>query len=255
MDYGILGERARMSDVPTAECELRLARLSSTGDKPAADELFERNLRLVFRMSRQWGSFLRARDGRAEDLVQAGCVGLWRAVQKFDPGRGVRFVTYAGHWIRAEMRYHVMRTLSLKRGGPEARYFSGVGSAMDALEKSGEDVTDEALADALEMTPDQLRITRSRLRDGAVELADSIGSHCDVEEHVAARMLVRDLVGARDEVASRFGDAYLQVLDHRVLCEDPVSGRELATILGVTRQRVSQVEIRLRRFLRGYLDR
>ena len=94
---GFLGEMARVP-LLTAADERRLALRVERGDLAAKQRMIEANLRLVVHIAR---SFQRADHGLAlADLVQEGTFGLVRAVEKFDPRRGLRFSTYATIWIR-----------------------------------------------------------------------------------------------------------------------------------------------------------
>ena len=99
-DPGFAGFLAEMARVPllTAADERRLALRVERGDLAAKQRMIEANLRLVVHIAR---SFQRADHGLAlADLVQEGTFGLVRAVEKFDPRRGLRFSTYATIWIR-----------------------------------------------------------------------------------------------------------------------------------------------------------
>ena len=90
----------------TAEQEAELGRLSRAGDRDARDRLVECNLGLVFRIARDFAG----RGLDPEDLAAEGNLGLIRAAQDFDPSFGVRFSTYAAHWIRQAIRAAIMNT-------------------------------------------------------------------------------------------------------------------------------------------------
>jgi RNA polymerase sigma-B factor len=97
---------------PDDDLEL-FARYRSTGDVALRDEIFSRHLSLVDSYSRNF-----ARTGAAErdDLVQVGYLGLLGAIERFDPERGVKFSTYAGHCVDGEIRHFIRdKTESIRR--------------------------------------------------------------------------------------------------------------------------------------------
>jgi RNA polymerase sigma-32 factor len=92
--------------VLSAEHERDLAvRLRDTGDLEAARELVMSHLRFVVRIARGYSGYGLALG----DLVQEGNIGLMKAVKRFDPNAGVRLVSYAVHWVRAEMHEFILR--------------------------------------------------------------------------------------------------------------------------------------------------
>jgi RNA polymerase primary sigma factor len=80
----------------TPQAERALAKKTSRGEKAALEELVLRNLRLVI----YWAKRYRSTGLPLQDLIQEGNIGLMRAAEKFDPGKGTRFSTYASWWIR-----------------------------------------------------------------------------------------------------------------------------------------------------------
>ena len=92
--------------VLSAEEERSLAlRLQSDGDLDAARELVMSHLRFVVRVARGYSGYGLALN----DLIQEGNIGLMKAVKRFDPDAGVRLVSYAVHWVRAEIHEYVLR--------------------------------------------------------------------------------------------------------------------------------------------------
>ncbi|MFB3090316.1 MAG: RNA polymerase factor sigma-32, partial [Gammaproteobacteria bacterium] len=90
----------------SAEEERMLAeRYSKHGDIDAARQLVMSHLRFVVRVARGYSGY----GLPLADLIQAGSVGLLRAVKRFDPSIGVRLVSFAVHWIRAEMHEYILR--------------------------------------------------------------------------------------------------------------------------------------------------
>ncbi len=90
----------------TAEEEYELAtRLQENGDVDAAQRLILSHLRFVNRIAKGYSGY----GLPVADLVQEGNIGLMKAVKRFDPDKGVRLVSFAVHWIRAEIHEYVIR--------------------------------------------------------------------------------------------------------------------------------------------------
>ena len=90
----------------SAEQERSLAmRLQNEGDLDAARDLVMSHLRFVIRIARGYSGYGLALG----DLVQEGNIGLMKAVKRFDPNAGVRLVSYAVHWVRAEIHEFILR--------------------------------------------------------------------------------------------------------------------------------------------------
>jgi RNA polymerase primary sigma factor len=89
-----------MPDLLTAQEERTLLAAAQAGDQSARDELVERNLKLVKSISCKFKSDCLD----ADDLYMEGCIGLIRAIEKWNPNRGTRFSTYATHWIKQAIR-------------------------------------------------------------------------------------------------------------------------------------------------------
>ena len=86
----------------------------------------------------------------SEDLIQAGYEGLLKALKRFDPGRGVRFVTFASHYIMGEIRHQLRREASFDRQGWVADIQSRIYRVMDdLLQKTGEPPSLEEIAEAV----------------------------------------------------------------------------------------------------------
>ena len=94
----------------TAESEVALARrLQSDGDLDAARQLVLSHLRLVVSIARQYMGY----GLTHADLIQEGNIGLMKAVKRFDPDRGVRLVSFAMHWIKAEIHEYILKNWRL----------------------------------------------------------------------------------------------------------------------------------------------
>ena len=103
-------DRVSRIAVLTREEELELARqLQLGGDLDAARQLVLSHLRFVVHIARGYGGY----GLPMGDLIQEGNIGLMKAVKRFDPGVGVRLVSFAVHWIRAEIHEYVLRNWRL----------------------------------------------------------------------------------------------------------------------------------------------
>lgn len=173
---------AEIARVPllTASEEQRLARRVERGDLAAKDRMIEANLRLVVHVAK---GFQREEHGLTlEDLVQEGTVGLVRAVEKFDPRRGLRFSTYATIWIRQS----IARAIANK--GRVIRLPVSVDQRLQALRQAerrlavaqGHDATPAQLAGDLGWPEGEVVALRSHRRR-ALSLQDPAGPEGELE--------------------------------------------------------------------------
>jgi RNA polymerase primary sigma factor len=248
----------RRKPVPTPEQELQLGRRILAGDAEALHELVERNLRFVVQVAGKYKGY----GLPLADLINEGNLGLLHAARKFDPERGVRFITYAVWWIRQAIMH------ALAEGGGAVRLPLKQAEALSKLrqkfeemrQQEGLDPTPEELAKALEMQPDEvedlLRVYRPQLSLDAPLKDDSDVTQLDFmqsgsipsseDTFFQASMIneVHDLLGHLDSreatiLRARFGfDGKSKSL--------AAIGREL----GLSRERVRQIETRARNKLR-----
>jgi|TARA_B110000305_G_scaffold57887_1_gene64075 RNA polymerase sigma-32 factor len=109
-DFNIYQETIRKIPSLTAEEEYELAsRLKRDNDLEAAKKLILSHLKLVMKIARSYSGY----NLPHADLVQEGNIGLMKAVKKFDPDRGVRLVSYAIYWIKAEIQEYVVKNWRL----------------------------------------------------------------------------------------------------------------------------------------------
>jgi RNA polymerase nonessential primary-like sigma factor len=249
---GAIGSRALF----TAEEEYACATLAREGDFAARQKMIEHNLRLVVSIARHFlnrgVSFL--------DLIEEGNVGLIHALDKFDPERGFRFSTYATWWIRqaidralatqartVRLPTHVLRELAQVQ---RARHhletgWRAVGVARNAgpddiahlLGKTVEEVTDLM---ALGETPASL--DRPIDERGDAPMSDLIPDQTAAapEWHVAQRELQVLMDGWLDDLS----DKQRRVIERRygLNGHDPSTLDDLARELGLTRERVRQIQ-------------
>jgi RNA polymerase sigma-32 factor len=146
----------------TAEEEYDLAtRLQQNGDVDAAQRLILSHLRFVNRIAKGYSGY----GLPVADLVQEGNIGLMKAVKRFDPDKGVRLVSFAVHWIRAEIHEYVIRNwriVKIATTKAQRKLFFNLRSAKKRLGwLNPEEV--EAVAADLGVTPDNVMDMERRL--------------------------------------------------------------------------------------------
>jgi len=252
------------SSLLSAEEEVYFARLSLKGDESARKRMIESNLRLVVKIARRYMN----RGLALLDLIEEGNLGLMRAVEKFDPERGFRFSTYATWWIRQTIERALMnqtRTIRLpihvvKEINVYLRAARQLAQKLDR-EPSPEDVAemlDRPIEDVQRMLGLNERIT-------SVDVPAERDSDRSVLDMIPDEQNLDPSVLLQDEDVQRHIDSWLgqltekqrSVLEHRF----GLYGREIATLeqvgkeIGVTRERVRQIQIEALRRLRQIMER
>src|SRR5581483_9421707 len=150
-----------------AKQEQRLARkYQTTGDRRFAQTLVLSNLRFVVKVALQYRHY----GLQPADLVQEGNLGLMRAVEKFDPRRGLRLISYAVWWIRAYIQNYILRSWSLVKLGTtqvQRRLFFSLARAKREIERmDGPDSSQERideLAKQLRAKPQEIAEMEQRM--------------------------------------------------------------------------------------------
>ncbi|GAB4250609.1 RNA polymerase factor sigma-32 [Deferrisoma sp.] len=250
---------------PEEEKDLAI-RYREQGDTRAAYTLVLANLRLVVKIAYEF----RRNVANLMDLIQEGNIGLMRAVEKFDPYRGVKLSSYAAWWIRAYIIRYILNNWSLVKIGTtqnQRRLFFNLKKAKAELEAAGFKPEPRLIASRLNVREDEVIEMEKRLSGGDVSLDAPVDeeseasrldfvadAEADVSEVLAERELlarVRHRIGAFRETLN---DRYRAILDRRLLAEEPVTLRELGEEFGVSRERVRQLEADLLKKLRAFLE-
>jgi RNA polymerase primary sigma factor len=249
-------------DIPllTAKQEVELAQRIEQGDEAALQQFTLSNLRLVVNMAKRYTG----RGLSLIDLIQEGNLGLMRAVQKFDWRRGCKFSTYATWWIRQAI------TRAIADKGRTIRLPVHVGEAIGKLnaaqqrltQELGREPTDAELG--RELGTDPARVAETRLAARMPSSIDQpIGDEEDTivadfvmdqsqeppEERVQAVQLKEDARRAL-EAALDAREATVLRLRYGLEGQEPCSLEEISRRLGLTRERIRQLEARALRKLR-----
>ncbi|MDE2146763.1 MAG: RNA polymerase sigma factor RpoH [Burkholderiales bacterium] len=265
----------------TEETELARA-LRDKGDLQAAGRLVLSHLRLVVSVSRQYLGYGLPHG----DLIQEGNVGLMKAVKRFDPEQGVRLVSYALHWIKAEIHEYILknwRMVKVATTKAQRKLFFNLRSMKQGMkgEAAAEDTHRNTLTPAevasmaqqLNVKPEEVIEMEMRLSGGDVALEPQ---NDDGEESYAPIAYLADdsseptrriEAGHRDWLAGDGIAQALQVLDERsrriveerwLKVRDDATGgmtlHDLAAVYGVSAERIRQIEVAALKKMRKALE-
>ncbi len=254
--------RARLSHVePLNRVEERaLAVRFQKGDRDAGRRIIEACLPFVVAIAleyRRWGVPI-------EDVIQQGNVGLLRAVAKFDPARECRLATYAAYWIRAEIREYVVRGYRVVRLGTTKAERRALRAYRTTRESDPERLS-QVSGLAVERVRNLLPLLQAReasldsTRDDRTAVIDRLAAAGPSPEDEAGATEARD----RSRVAVRealrdLSDREKLIVSKRLMSDEPQTLQELGDQMGVSKERVRQLEQRtltkLRQRLRDLQD-
>ncbi|UCF29927.1 MAG: RNA polymerase factor sigma-32 [bacterium] len=248
------------------EKELAISYLED-GEVDAAYSLVTSNLRLVIKIAMEYRRLWK----EIVDLIQEGNVGLMQAVKKYDPYRGVRFSSYAAWWIRAYIiRYIMNNTRMVKIGTTQAQrtlYFQ-MGRERERLRRMGIEPDSKAIAKSLSVKESEVEEMAKRLRGGDVSLDATLGgmdSDFTLLEALPAPQPGADEIVADAQARSVYLEKLAEyvaglserdkkIFTSRWMRDDPLTLQEIGEQLGVTRERVRQLEARILKNLRKHLE-
>jgi RNA polymerase sigma-32 factor len=261
----------------TVEEERRLARqFRDEGDKRAGHRLVEANLRFVVKVAFEYRSY----GLRMADLIQEGNIGLMKAVQKFDPDKEIRLISYAVWWIRAYIQNHILKSWSLVKIGTtqaQRKLFFSLARTRHEIERlsPGQGLDHEGIdvnlvAKKLRVRPSDVVEMQQRMegRDLSLDapVADGTSTHLeftpgdgDPQDEELARAEEDAIVQRRvTEAMGRLDPRERHIVEARIMGDGKETLRDLGQHFGFSRERARQLEIRalekLRRDLQPLAD-
>jgi RNA polymerase sigma-32 factor len=248
--------------------EHRLAvRYKEYEDVQAAYKLVTSNLRLVVMIAREYQKAFK----NLLDLIQEGNMGLMEAVKNFDPYRGVRFPSYAVWWIRAYMIRYIMNDWRMVKIGTtqaQRKLFFNLQKEKEKIESEGLTPGPKLLAQRLNVKEDEVVEMEQRLgsRDLSVDVPIGDDSEATMlnflqdnkqspEEQFADAQYRELLRHKMEQFAKSLKDKELVIYRERLLTEEPVTLREIGEKYGISRERVRQIEERVKKKLKTYLNK
>jgi RNA polymerase sigma-32 factor len=254
----------------TQEEEQRLARLyRKTGSLNAAHILVTSNLRFVVKVSYEYRSY----GIKMSDLIQEGNIGLMKAVEKFDPDKEIRLISYAVWWIRAYIQNYILKSWSLVKLGTtqaQRKLFFSLARTKRELEKmhhSGEKLDTKEIAKRLKVKPTEVQEMEQRMEgrdlsldapmgdDGGNSHVDFVVGHEAPQDDELCQKQERELVSNKVELALRRLDQRERfIIEKRVMSDKPMTLKELGEHFGFSRERARQLEIRAKEKLRQELN-
>jgi RNA polymerase sigma-32 factor len=251
----------------SAEEERKLAmKWFETRDREAGQKLVLSNLRFVVKIAKEYSKF----GFKMQDLIQEGNMGLMHAIDKYDPRKGHRLITYAVWWIRAYIQSFILRSWSIVRTGTtrvQRRIINGLRKATQKIAgfNAGEAVSPKLLAQELEVTEDQLKETMGimKRRDVSMEqpmspnkyenltFGDTLSDpNASIEDKVIEQNMQEKVRGFLDDIYEELAPRERYMLEHRILADEPMTLETIGAEFGITRERVRQLETKLKEKLR-----
>ncbi|MGO9566243.1 MAG: RNA polymerase factor sigma-32 [Desulfomonilaceae bacterium] len=235
------------------ETELAI-RYRDKNDAQAGQILITSNLRFVIKVALGYRNY----GVRLMDLIQEGNIGLMKAVERYDPDKGYRLISYAIWWIRAYIQNYIIRSWSLVKIGTtqaQRKLFYRISDLPEALDADDRQENVAKLALRINVTENEVVDMAARLKAHDLSLDDLIGDRSrdsfadtlkddtpDQEEVLSELEELEDLREWADRALESLNPREKYIVEKRILSEEPVTLKELGKHFGITRERARQIE-------------
>jgi RNA polymerase sigma-32 factor len=229
-------------------------RYSRLGDENAGQTLITSNLRFVIKVALGYKNY----GAKLMDLIQEGNIGLMRAVERFDPDKGYRLISYAIWWIKAYIQNYIIRSWSMVKIGTtqaQRKLFYRISDLPEARDMEDHRKNVAKLADRIHVTQDEVIDMVARMKAHDLSLDDLIAESSrdsfadtlrdtrpDQEEILLGFQANRDLKDWAEKALETLNPREKYIVEKRILSEDPQTLKELGKHFGITRERARQIE-------------
>jgi len=271
--FAVYVSQIRQIPLLTPARERELARAyRETGDRRAYDLLVTSNLRFVVQIARNHRSYGR----RMADMVQEGNLGLLRAVERYDPDKDIRLISYAVWWIRAHIQTYILRTWSIVKLGTtqgQRRVFYSLARTQREMARHGDSLPQNLGPEELATVAGRLGVaqgvvveTSNRIHGRDVSLDATINDDGSTHlESMASGDPAHDDVmedaQEQERLATRVSEALSQldprerlIIGSRVMSDSPMTFEAVGNLIGCSPERARQLECRAKLKLRRVLE-
>ncbi len=243
--------------------EKELGRRIQGGDLEAREHMIRANLRLVVSIAKMYSE----RGLSLQDLIAEGNIGLMKAAEKFDPAAGCRFSTYGSWWIKQSIRRALSSTVQSVRvpGYMNEMISKWRGVSHELAYRLGRTPTISEVANELGIPQESWGVLRQTIHHSAIgpEVSlDAISMHQDVVEDPRAEnpedaTAHNDLLSRLTELLDQIDEREATILRLRYGLDkdtEPMTLKEIGKVVGLTRERVRQIEREVLRRLQKVID-
>ncbi len=248
------------------EEKMLVEKVQKEHDIEAARKLVTSHLRLVVKIAMEY----RTAYHNLLDLVQEGNIGLLRAVKNYDPAKGARLSYYASWWIRSYILKYILDNFRLIKIGTtqaQRKLFYNLMKEKEKIEQLGYTPDAKMIAERLDVKESEVnemdqRLSHSELSADA-PVGEESGAHYvdflrDPSKPVDEKIVDQELKDVLDDkfkiFAKTLNSRELKIFQERLIAEMPKTLQEIADEYSITRERVRQIEERIKEKLKKYFD-